>query len=100
MVDWWIENAAKRGTHTLVDLGYVRSARARQRADALLEHVGKYNLQLAGSGRLLMHLPKTKVTAILKAFPRIKPREDGKPGYCWCTHTWLCKESTDLKHAQ
>ena len=91
MSDWWLENAAQRGRHTLVDLGYVREAGARCRAEKLMPHLGRRNFELAGgrvSGRLLVRIPPRKVRPILARFRQIRPAADTN-GYCWCTHVWL-----------
>lgn len=92
-VDWWMENAfashAKEPLpHMLIDLGYVKEQAARDRADLILKIVSKRNLQIAGCGRLLLHVPPRQVDAVLAAFSEVKPAAE-RPGYCWCSHTWL-----------
>jgi hypothetical protein len=101
--DWWLENAPCGRAdfvppHTLVDLGYVGAQPARDRADRVLEVVGRKNLQLAGNGRIVVRIPPKKVAAVLDAFPDIRPAGE-RPGYCWCTHSWLCPESGDIRYA-
>ena len=96
--DYWIENAADPGKHTLLDLGYVKSPVARRRADQLCTVVGRRNLQVVGAGRLLIRIPPTKITRVLREFPQIKPATVAR-GYCWVTHTWVTTATTELKLA-
>jgi hypothetical protein len=88
MASYWMENAMEPAKHTLVDLGYVTDKSARDRADRLREHLGHRNFQLVGSNRLVVRVPADKVPAIMKRFRAIRPAAE-RPGYCWCTHTWL-----------
>ena len=90
-MSYWLDNAANPGTHVLLDLGYVEDQATRDRADKLFKHIGKRNFQLVAYDRLLVRIPPTKVADILKRFPQIQPVTK-RPGYCWCSHTWLRKK--------
>lgn len=96
--NFWLDNAAKAGTHALVDLGYYAAKSAQDRANQLRRRLGKRNFMIGGSGRLMVRLPTNKADAILKEFSAIRTAAE-RPGYCWCTHTWLDAESVDLKFA-
>lgn len=94
MSDFWLENAATPGKHTLVDCGYLKDQAARDRADKLLEHVSRKNIEIAGDGRLLVRIPPTKVKTVLAAIPEIK---EGAAGYCWCTHGFGVMAAADSR---
>lgn len=102
MKNWWLENAGevagKPGAtppHLLLDLGYVNAKKSRDRADKVMKIVSRKNLQIAGFGRILIRIPPTLLDKVLTKFPEIKKGDC----YCWCTHSWLDKETTDLKYA-
>lgn len=83
-----LENAMRKTAGeplvALVDLGYAKDQGARDRADKLLTMVARSNLSIEGFGRILVRVPKTKLEAVLKAFP-IK---EGST-YYGSTHNWL-----------
>lgn len=97
-MSYWLDNAMTPNKHTLVDLGYVRCPISRKRADRLMKYLGKKNFELDAQGhRLMARIPEAKVKSILKKFPRIVSASE-KPGYCWCTHSWICDVSNDLSY--
>lgn len=81
MRDYWLENAAQSGRHTLVDCGPVVQAEAIYKR--LRAHLGRARFQRVGNGRLVACIPPRKVAEVLAAVPEIKA---GAQGYCWCTH--------------
>lgn len=81
---YWMENAMSPGRHTLVDLGPVSQAEAR--FTALRKHIGSNAFEIVGNRRLVARIPQRKVTDVLAALPEI---QEGKAGYCWCTHGWV-----------
>lgn len=85
MRSFWQENAAAPGKHALVDCGYIKEQDARDRADKILAHVARSNIEVAGHGRLLVRIPPAKLPGVLAAIPQIKA---GTATYCWCTHGW------------
>lgn len=100
MADYWLENAAEPAKHLLVDLGYVNCKDSRDRADRLFRFgIAKRNMQLVANGRVLIRIPPSKAKAVFRTFRGIRPAAKA-PGYTWCTHTWLTKESQALKHAR
>lgn len=98
-MSYWMENAMKRGKHNLLDLGYVNSQTARDRADLIFKIISKANLEIAGFSRLLIRIPKAKLEKVLAAHPAIKLATE-QPGYSWCTHTWIDTETTDMKYCR
>ena len=85
-MSFWQENAIEPHKHALVDCGYLNDKTARDRADKILAHVSRTNIEVAGFNRLLVRLPPTKLTKVLAAIPQIKK---GAATYCWCTHGWV-----------
>jgi hypothetical protein len=84
---FWLENGMHptHDLHKLVDCGYVTEKKARDRADRLMKHVGRKNVQVVGGPlRVVVRVPPAKLAAVMKALP-IK---EGGATYCWCTHSW------------
>lgn len=94
MTDYWLENSAQPGRHTLVDCGYFSDAASKARYDRLLPHIGRSNFLRVGNGRLLARLPPRKAPAVLAAMPDI---QTGAAGYCWCTHGFVAAASIGAK---
>ncbi len=91
----WLENAAERGKHILLDLGYVDNPKTREHGDELFEVVSKRNLEIVMYGRALVRIPGSKLTTVLNRFPDIIEGE----GYSWTTHKWPYDGWSDLKWA-
>ena len=82
-MDYWMDNATG-GKHVLVDMGSANTQSTRDATDRVRKHVGRSNVQINGSLRVLVRIPPTKMAKVMSAFPEIKVGET----YCWCTHHW------------
>jgi len=73
MVDWMDVEMSEKVDVVIVDIGYVTEESARNRADELFAlGIGKKNLIWGPSTvapRIHIHIPKTKITKIMKALP-------------------------------
>jgi hypothetical protein len=87
MSSYWLENGMHptHDRHKLVDCGYVTDQKARDRADRLMKHVSRSNVQIVGGPmRIVVRLPPTQIAAVMK----VLPIKEGGAEYCWCTHSW------------
>ncbi len=94
-MSYWLDNAAKRGTHILVDCGYVNNPKTQEHADALLKIVSRRNLEIVYCGRVLVRIPPQKLPEVLASCPEIKEGES----YSWCTHVWRYEGFNSLEYA-
>jgi len=91
-----MDNAMERGKHTLLDCGYVNHPKTREHVDQLQAFgIGKKNVEIVYVGRVLVRIPPTLVTKVLKAFPEITEGET----YSWCTHSWKYENFSSLEYA-
>lgn len=87
-MSFWLENGLQPNRHVLVDLGYAADRETMRRYKKITAAVGLRNCEMVGANRIVVRLPPTKATSILRKFRHIKPSSES-PGYCWCSHTWL-----------
>lgn len=87
MVNWMDVEMFKKDV-VIVDIGYVTDESARNRADKIFAlGIGKKNLvwgPSTGQPRIHMHIPKSKVSKIMKALPI-----QAKKTWFGATHSYL-----------
>ncbi|HUT59585.1 MAG TPA: hypothetical protein VNA25_17180 [Phycisphaerae bacterium] len=87
------------GPLTVVDLGYLASPDARERAEQLMAAgLGKKNFQILIHGRVVARIPPTRVKRMRAQFPGIVDVVGA--GYCGATHTWLTEDSASFARCQ
>jgi hypothetical protein len=70
MPDFWMEVEVDKAGVMVVDCGYLNDKKARDRVDALRAFgIGRSNVSIEMSNRLLVKIPKAKQAAVLAKFP-------------------------------
>lgn len=89
----WTANSVDPGRHTILDLGYADRAVARDRADAVGQHVGRkrFLIHAYAGHRILVWVPPTRLARLMERFPIVPIAESPAEWhpYVWVTHAWL-----------
>lgn len=70
MPDFWMDVEMDKADVMVVDCGYLNDKKARDRVDELRAFgIGRANVSIELSNRLLVKIPKAKQDAVLERFP-------------------------------